>query len=59
MACSSTIEAGGLVGRAGGVAARRERPHLPKIEGGERSPSWETWDRICKQFGWPQTFVTP
>jgi hypothetical protein len=23
-----------------------------------RSPSFETWDRICRLFGWPQTFVT-
>jgi hypothetical protein len=21
------------------------------------SPSFETWDRICKLFGWPQTFI--
>jgi hypothetical protein len=23
---------------------------------GERVPSWETFDRICRLFGWPQTF---
>jgi hypothetical protein len=28
-----------------------------ELEAGERSPSWETWDRICKTFGWPQTFA--
>jgi hypothetical protein len=28
-----------------------------ELEAGERVPSWETWDRICKTFGWPQTFV--
>lgn len=27
-----------------------------ELEAGERSPSWDTWDRICKPFGWPQTF---
>jgi hypothetical protein len=24
---------------------------------GARSPNLETWDRICKLFGWPQTFA--
>ena len=28
------------------------------IAAGERVPSWETWDRICKLSGWPQTFVS-
>ena len=28
-----------------------------EIEAGERSPTFETWDRICKLYGWPQTFV--
>ena len=28
-----------------------------EIEAGERSPSWETWERICRTFGWGQTFV--
>jgi DNA-binding XRE family transcriptional regulator len=27
-----------------------------EIEAGTRSPAWETWDRICKALGWPQTF---
>jgi DNA-binding XRE family transcriptional regulator len=27
------------------------------LEAGERPPSWETWDRICKLFGWPQTLA--
>jgi len=22
-----------------------------------RSPTFETWDRICKPYGWPQTFT--
>jgi hypothetical protein len=29
----------------------------PWIEAGARPPSFETWDRICKLYGWPQTFV--
>jgi hypothetical protein len=28
-----------------------------EIEAGARSPSFETWDRICKLSGWPQTFT--
>jgi hypothetical protein len=27
-----------------------------ELEAGVRSPSFETWDRICKLYGWPQTF---
>jgi hypothetical protein len=26
-----------------------------ELEAGTRSPSFETWDRICKLHGWPQT----
>jgi DNA-binding XRE family transcriptional regulator len=29
-----------------------------RLEQGEAWPSWETFDRICKLFGWPQTFAT-
>jgi transcriptional regulator with XRE-family HTH domain len=28
-----------------------------ELEAGKRSPDFETWDRICKLYGWPQTFV--
>jgi DNA-binding XRE family transcriptional regulator len=28
-----------------------------ELEDGTRSPDFETWDRICKLYGWPQTFV--
>jgi DNA-binding XRE family transcriptional regulator len=28
-----------------------------EIEDGTRTPAWETWDRICKMFRWPRTFV--
>ena len=37
-----------------GVSVRAYR----ELEAGVRSPSFETWDRICKLFGWPQTFLT-
>ena len=36
-----------------GVSVREYR----ELEAGARSPSFETWDRICTLFGWPQTFV--
>ena len=35
-----------------GITVREYR----EIEAGERVPSWETWDQICKLYGWPQTF---
>jgi transcriptional regulator with XRE-family HTH domain len=28
-----------------------------EIEAGKRSPDFETWDRICKFYGQPQTFL--
>jgi transcriptional regulator with XRE-family HTH domain len=28
-----------------------------ELETGEGYPNFETWDRICKLYGWPQTFV--
>ena len=28
-----------------------------ELEAGARSPNFETWDRICEPYGWPQTFV--
>ena len=36
-----------------GISVREYR----ELEAGERSPTFETWDRICKLFGWPHTFV--
>jgi DNA-binding XRE family transcriptional regulator len=36
-----------------GVSVREYR----ELEAGDRSPSFEAWDRICKLFGWPQTLV--
>jgi hypothetical protein len=41
----------------GGAVPRRLRCRLRKLEAGANFPNWETWDRICKLFGWPQTFV--
>jgi hypothetical protein len=37
-----------------GVGVREYR----EIEAGERWPSFKTWDRICKLYGWPQTFAS-
>jgi predicted transcriptional regulator len=48
-------QAGWSVGRAAwalGVSIREYR----ELEAGLRSPGFETRDRICKLFGWPQTF---
>jgi len=28
-----------------------------ELEAGRRWPTFETWDRICKRYGWPQAFV--
>jgi DNA-binding XRE family transcriptional regulator len=48
-------QAGISVARASwlvGVSPREYR----EIEEGTLSPGFETWDRICKLFGWPQSF---
>ena len=37
-----------------GVSVREYR----ELEAGKRRPTFEAWDRICKLYGWPQTFVT-
>ena len=36
-----------------GVSVRAYR----ELETGDRSPTFETWDRTCKTFGWPQAFI--
>jgi hypothetical protein len=36
-----------------GVSVREYR----ELEEGTRSPTFETWDRICKMYGWPQMFL--
>jgi helix-turn-helix protein len=36
-----------------GVGVRGYR----ELETGTRPPNWETWDQICKLYGWPQTFA--
>jgi DNA-binding XRE family transcriptional regulator len=49
-------QAGWSIGRAAwrlGVSVRDYR----EIEDGERSPAWETFDPICKMFGWQRTFI--
>ncbi len=33
------------------------RPEYRELEAGTRLPTFETWDRICKLYGWPQTFI--
>jgi hypothetical protein len=27
------------------------------LEAGDAFPDFETWDRICELYGWPQTFA--
>jgi hypothetical protein len=36
-----------------GVTVREYR----ELEAGARFPSFETWNAICKLYGWPQTFA--
>jgi hypothetical protein len=36
-----------------GVSVREYR----ELEAGTRFPTFETWNRICKLYGWPQTFL--
>jgi hypothetical protein len=36
-----------------GVSVREYR----ELEAGERTPTFETWDRMCKLYGWPQRFA--
>jgi len=50
-------QAGSSVGQAAwhlGVSIREYR----ELEAGTLSPTFETWDRICKLYGWPQTFAS-
>jgi DNA-binding XRE family transcriptional regulator len=28
-----------------------------ELEAGDRTPAWETWERICELFGWGQTLA--
>lgn len=51
-------ETGRVARRTSRVASRRERKEYRELVAGDRSPSFETWDRIYKLCGWPQTFVT-
>jgi hypothetical protein len=36
-----------------GISVREYR----ELEAGERWPDSDTWDRLCRLFGWPQAFV--
>jgi hypothetical protein len=36
-----------------GVSVRQYR----ELEAGTRLPTFETWDRMCKLYGWSQSFV--
>jgi hypothetical protein len=47
---------GWSVGRAA-WALRVSIREYRELEAGTRTPTFETWDRICKLFGCPQTFV--
>jgi hypothetical protein len=38
-------------------AARRPRVSVCDYRALERTLDWETWDRICETFRWPQTFA--
>ena len=37
---------------AGRVSVREYR----EIEAGTKPPDWDTYERICELFGWPQSF---
>ena len=37
-----------------GLSTREYR----ELEAGGSLPNFETWDRMCKLFGWPQTFAS-
>ena len=59
---ASAFVAGGSVSRLLLLEQGWERCHITvreyrEIEAGVRSPSFETRDRICKLFGWPQSFL--
>jgi hypothetical protein len=37
-------------------SSRGECPEYRELKSGT-FPDFESWDRICKLYGWPQTFV--
>jgi hypothetical protein len=41
----------------GDVANRQHTAHDSRGDEGQRSSTLDTWDRICKLYGWPQMFV--
>jgi DNA-binding XRE family transcriptional regulator len=49
-------QAGWSVGRPAwelGISIQEYR----ELEAGTRWPNWETYDRICNLFGWPEMFI--
>ena len=48
--------AGWRVGRAAWELRVTIREYR-ELEAGTRMPDWETFDRICTLYGWPQTFA--
>ena len=48
--------AGWSVARAAYELGVSVRTYL-ELEAGDRPPTFETWDRICKLFGWPRMFA--
>ena len=50
-------QAGWSAGRAAWALGVSIREYREVEAGGERWPSFEMWDRICKLYGWPQTFT--
>lgn len=43
------------IGRAAWRLGVKPREYV-ELESGDRWPGFDTYDRICKLFGWPQTF---
>jgi hypothetical protein len=43
------------IGRASGLIGVWVREYRA-LEDGESYPDFETWDRICKLYGWPQAW---
>jgi hypothetical protein len=37
-------------------SSRGECPEYRELKSGT-FPDFESWDRICKLYGWPQTFI--
>ena len=55
--CSDVIASVGGCASARLALPRVRFASTGELEAGERSPTFETWDRMCVLYGWPQTFV--